>query len=275
LVQSRRLVKGDGLKVFLYVLAFSLLSFAIVNSFTLVGAIFKIPIVYAIVGIVSAAINIFILSPFLTAFLYATYESLRTKKGETLPPLPHQRTWFIVAMVLGLLTFPLMLLAGYAALKLRVSMPTTTGISAQRLFETGQGPQPPDIEVPPTANVTESNPAPQPADATQADPLADTDDDGLTDSEEVVFSTDPAKSDTDGDGLADGDELHVFETNPAKTITANSPYSDGDNLKNGYSPKIAGQKLTEDEITNFKALMAYGPLHEPTLTTLKDSPILH
>jgi len=51
------------------------------------------------------------------------------------------------------------------------------------------------------------------------DPKADSDSDGLTDTEELkIYGTDPKKADTDGDG-----------------------YSDGDEVKNGYNPLGEGK----------------------------------
>jgi hypothetical protein len=42
----------------------------------------------------------------------------------------------------------------------------------------------------------------------------DTDNDGLTDLEELQLGIDPANPDSDGDGIADGDEVQAG-TNPA------------------------------------------------------------
>lgn len=56
-------------------------------------------------------------------------------------------------------------------------------------------------------------------------PLVDTDDDGISDSDEAnKYGTDPANKDTDGDGLDDGLEIRTA-TNPAKRDT------DGDGLE--------------------------------------------
>ncbi len=44
--------------------------------------------------------------------------------------------------------------------------------------------------------------------------LADTDQDGLNDGEEIAMGTDPLNLDSDGDRLSDGDEVHVYRTDP-------------------------------------------------------------
>ncbi|WP_205859080.1 M4 family metallopeptidase [Pleionea sediminis] len=55
-------------------------------------------------------------------------------------------------------------------------------------------------------------------------PNMDTDNDGLTNAEEVAAGTDALNSDTDGDGLSDGREVKSLGTNP------NSADSDGDGV---------------------------------------------
>jgi hypothetical protein len=58
-------------------------------------------------------------------------------------------------------------------------------------------------------------------------PPADTDSDGLSDDEEVTYSTDPNNPDSDFDGLNDGPEVFTHLTNP------NDPDSDLDGLDDG------------------------------------------
>ncbi len=57
---------------------------------------------------------------------------------------------------------------------------------------------------------------------------ADSDNDGLTNSEEVNLGTDPAVADTDGDGLSDGDEVNTYGTNPTNSDTDNDGFSDAE-----------------------------------------------
>lgn len=62
--------------------------------------------------------------------------------------------------------------------------------------------------------------------ASQPEAIKDTDNDGLTDQQEIIYGTDLNNPDTDGDGFKDGDEV-----------------------KNGYNPKGAG-KLTTKPLDN-------------------------
>ena len=63
--------------------------------------------------------------------------------------------------------------------------------------------------------------------------LADTDDDGLSDSEEEGTLTDPTNPDTDGDGLSDGDEVLTYNTRPLERD------SDGDGLEDDHEVLIS------------------------------------
>lgn len=71
----------------------------------------------------------------------------------------------------------------------------------------------------------------------------DTDKDGLTDSEEKLYGTDPNKADTDNDGLTDRDEVKVFKTDPNNPDTDGDSFIDGKEVKSGYDPKGPGKLL--------------------------------
>ena len=62
-----------------------------------------------------------------------------------------------------------------------------------------------------------------------ADPDVDTDQDGLTDTEESALGTDPNHPDSDGDGLSDGEEVDLG-TNPNRADTDEDGVSDGDEV---------------------------------------------
>ncbi|MFC6836742.1 helix-turn-helix transcriptional regulator [Halomarina ordinaria] len=92
-----------------------------------------------------------------------------------------------------------------------------------------------------------------------ADPLTpDTDDDGLTDGEEVnVEKTNVTNPDTDGDGLNDGTEVDEYGSNPTDTDT------DGDNLTDGQEVKEFGTDPTtadtdDDGLTDGQEVNQYG-----------------
>jgi len=70
---------------------------------------------------------------------------------------------------------------------------------------------------------------------------ADSDGDGLTDKEEITLGTNPLRRDSDGDELTDGEEVNTYKTNPLKTDTDGDGYSDGTEVKNGYNPNGEGK----------------------------------
>jgi len=72
-------------------------------------------------------------------------------------------------------------------------------------------------------------------------PPLDNDGDGLSDSEELSYGTDPFSKDTDNDGLSDKEELKTYHTNPRNKDTDGDGYSDGDEVKNGFNPLGEGK----------------------------------
>lgn len=68
----------------------------------------------------------------------------------------------------------------------------------------------------------------------------DSDNDGLTDEQEINLGTDPQNSDTDGDGLLDKEEIDVYNTNPLNPDTDGDTYNDGEEIRNGYNPNGPG-----------------------------------
>jgi predicted Ser/Thr protein kinase len=66
--------------------------------------------------------------------------------------------------------------------------------------------------------------------------LADSDNDGLPNAEEIKLGTDPNKADTDGDGLADGDEVKKYGTNPLDIDTDHDSVNDGTEVAKSCSP---------------------------------------
>lgn len=69
---------------------------------------------------------------------------------------------------------------------------------------------------------------------------ADSDDDGLKDSEEVLtYATDPLDSDTDNDTLSDGQEVKVLGTDPKDADTDDDGLADATEVDLGTDPKKA------------------------------------
>ncbi|HOU93480.1 MAG TPA: hypothetical protein PLU22_20655, partial [Polyangiaceae bacterium] len=80
-----------------------------------------------------------------------------------------------------------------------------------------------------------------------AEPLADTDGDGLPDQcEEEIFGTDPALADTDGDGTPDGAEDH-----------------DGGGLPNQLEQELGGGAYSCEDVSDMINEMAAAPLPTP------------
>jgi len=69
----------------------------------------------------------------------------------------------------------------------------------------------------------------------------DSDKDGLSDTTEISYGTDPFKADTDNDGLNDGDEVQKYKTNPMKADTDSDGAKDGAEVKAGTNPLGEGK----------------------------------
>lgn len=80
---------------------------------------------------------------------------------------------------------------------------------------------------------------------TSAGASTDDDADGLTNGEEYVFETSPLNADTDGDGLSDSEEVNVHGTSPLLSDT------DGDELPDAWEVAHGLQPLTADAFEDF------------------------
>ena len=68
-------------------------------------------------------------------------------------------------------------------------------------------------------------------------PVLDTDSDGLTDADELIYGTDPLNPDTDNDMLWDGDEVFLYATDPLNPDTDGGGVADGQEVfVDGTSP---------------------------------------
>lgn len=73
----------------------------------------------------------------------------------------------------------------------------------------------------------------------------DTDNDGLTDYEEVVrYKTYPTQYDSDGDGIKDGEEVNNWLSNPLKFDSNDDGIDDKTSIAEGYNPMADRTKLT-------------------------------
>jgi hypothetical protein len=104
----------------------------------------------------------------------------------------------------------------------------------------------------------------------------DSDNDGLSDAEELRYSTDPHNPDTDGDGLKDGQEVYQYSTSPTIAdgvrLTATMlPDIDAFELKiddvfdRGVVVQVSSNLVNWATITNFTALP--GPIYFADPTT--------
>jgi hypothetical protein len=92
------------------------------------------------------------------------------------------------------------------------------------------------------------------------DPLNnDTDDDGLSDGEEVkIYRTDPLDPDYDDDGLTDGDEINIHGTDPNDYDSDDDCLNDGLEIDNGMNPNLADANTDTDGdgLSNFDEIFA-------------------
>ncbi len=71
----------------------------------------------------------------------------------------------------------------------------------------------------------------------------DSDNDGLTDDEEITLGTNLNIIDTDNDGLSDYEEVNIYQSNPLLVDTDGDSYPDGTEVRGGYDPNVVGGKL--------------------------------
>jgi hypothetical protein len=114
--------------------------------------------------------------------------------------------------------------------------PTASG----RVIEVPGAEETPVARSTPAARVTATA---APAQATVAD--SDADGDSLTASQEAELNTDPALPDTDEDGLTDGQEVLEIETAPLAPDTDGDGVLDGDEVAQGTDPLDGGVVVTE------------------------------
>lgn len=94
----------------------------------------------------------------------------------------------------------------------------------------------------------------------------DSDNDGLTDHEEVVIrGTNPLIADTDGDGLTDRDEIYVYSTDPLQPDPADgdvAPLGAPDGVVNGADFTVM-QRIVLDDVAVMPQILVHGDLYPP------------
>ena len=99
------------------------------------------------------------------------------------------------------------------------------------------------------------------------DPSWDSDNDGMTDVEEIQsgslpyvdfrHNTDPFNPDTDGDGLRDGEEVNLYLSNPLDDDTDNDEISDGEEVEI-YHTDPNNSDTDDDGIFDYDEIYLYG-----------------
>ncbi|MDD4902572.1 MAG: hypothetical protein PHE24_05565 [Patescibacteria group bacterium] len=101
---------------------------------------------------------------------------------------------------------------------------------------------PPATVTPPAATTTAPAATTTPVVASSSPSTLDSDQDGLTDYEEInVYHTNPNKADSDNDGLTDFQEVKTYQTDPNNPDTDGDGYTDGSEVQNGYNPLGPGK----------------------------------
>jgi len=109
----------------------------------------------------------------------------------------------------------------------RLTQSVATPVSGRRVIESPGTPTPEAAEVLPAATATVRQ---------TASDSVDDDGDGLTNREEDRAATDPNLADTDEDGLTDGEEIAEIGTSPLIADTDSDGVLDGDEVAQGSDP---------------------------------------
>ncbi len=84
----------------------------------------------------------------------------------------------------------------------------------------------------------------------------DTDNDGLTDEQELELGTDPNDPGTDGDGLQDGEEMEFYDTDPLDDDTDGDGLTDGEEI-NAYNTDPTDDDSDDDGLTDGEEINEY------------------
>jgi subtilisin family serine protease len=94
--------------------------------------------------------------------------------------------------------------------------------------------------------------------------LRDTDDDGLSDADEVnVYLTDPLRADTDGDGISDGEEVNFYNTDPMASNSGDiAPLGAPDGQVN-IADFIIYQRIMLQDLEPTSLQLRFGDIYPP------------
>lgn len=103
-----------------------------------------------------------------------------------------------------------------------------------------------------------------PKDLAAVDGPLDSDGDGLVDTDEAAWKTDPLDPDTDKDGLTDGEEVHTYKTNPLERDTDYDQLTDGGEVKK-YRTNPLDRDTDDGGVADGHEVLEDGtnPLHGP------------
>jgi hypothetical protein len=101
---------------------------------------------------------------------------------------------------------------------------------------------------------------------------ADPDKDGLKNSEEFEYDTDPLRADTDNDGISDGNEVFVYFTHPRIKDSNRDGTDDGASIVACDDPiSDTAKKVTTQRRSEIAKLLEIWQLTEPSIKTLEDA----
>lgn len=83
-------------------------------------------------------------------------------------------------------------------------------------------------------------------------PYQDSDHDGLSNEAEAKYLTNPDKADSDEDGLTDREEVRVYLTDPNNKDTDGDGFLDGAEVDDGYNPNGSGYLIDYQKELNKK-----------------------
>lgn len=170
--------------------------------------------------------------------------------GYTFEEDEEPKPWYMqkkfIVLLLGVVLLLIVIIFG-VQFALRFFAPAPASVTAPATLQPTEAlvPEAPAPETPSTEEeAVPEQPTEQTTPTTEEAGGADTDSDGLTDSEEQTLGTNITLTDTDGDELSDREEFRVFGTDPLKPDTDGDTYLDGAEVKNGYNPKGEGTLFT-------------------------------